>query len=123
MVSGEGEMYFIHISPEAEEAPPHVRWRLVGVKPGSFSIKGRLRNNCNLDETPENCRVELEFGLVGGTPDQLHTVNEYTNLKSGLVQNIPQHEATHHLVGRRILQSFRNQVGRWARKAYRGVLH
>ena len=92
-VSGEGEMYFIHISPEADDASPHERWRLLGVKPGSFSIKGKLKNKCNLDETPENCRVELEFGLVGGTPDQLHTVNEYTNLKSGLVQNIPQHEA------------------------------
>ena len=92
-VKGEGEMYFINISPEIEEAPPHERWRLVGVKPGSFSIKGKLKNKCNLDETPENCRVELEFGLVGGALDQLHTVNEYTNLKSGLVQVIPQHVA------------------------------
>ncbi|MBT5686721.1 MAG: hypothetical protein HOJ11_17065 [Gammaproteobacteria bacterium] len=92
-VSGEGEMYFINISPEIEEAPPHERWRLVGVKPGSFSIKGKLKNQCNLDETPENCRVELEFGLVGGALDQLHDVNEYTNLKSGLVQVIPQHVA------------------------------
>ncbi|MBH61732.1 MAG: hypothetical protein CL569_04650 [Alphaproteobacteria bacterium] len=89
-VSGEGEMYFINISPEIEEAPPHERWRVVGVKPGSFSIKGKLKNKCNLDETPENCRVELEFGLVGGMLDQLHTINEYTNLKSGLVQEIPQ---------------------------------
>jgi hypothetical protein len=111
MVSGEGEMYFIHISPEAEEAPPYERWRLVGVKPGSFSIKGRLRNNCNLDETPENCRVELEFGLVGGTPDQLHTVNEYTNLKSGLVQNIPQHEAHTTLWVAGFYNPFETQLG------------
>ncbi len=110
-VSGEGEMYFINISPEAEEAPPHERWRLVGVKPGSFSIKGSLRNNCNLDETPENCRVELEFGLVGGTPDQLHTVNEYTNLKSGLVQNIPQHEAHTTLWVAGFYNPFETQLG------------
>ena len=93
-VSGEGEMYFIHISPEIEEAPPFENWRLLGVKPGSFSIKGKLKNKCNLDETPENCRVELEFGLVGGALDQLHTVNEYTNPKTGeVVLLIPQHEA------------------------------
>lgn len=92
LIRGEGNMYFTHISPETDQSPSE-QWRLVGVNPGAFSVKGRLLNNCDIMESPEMCRLELDFDPVGGRLEALYTHNEFTNLKSGKVQTWPQHES------------------------------
>jgi len=91
LIRGEGNMYFTHISPETDQNPDE-RWRLVGVNPGAFSVKGRLLNNCDIMESPEMCKLELDFDPVGGLLEALYTNNEFTN-KAGKVQTIPQHES------------------------------